>query len=437
MRQTMDCEAYWNLISARLDGEIRPEEKAQLESHLPDCATCRAVSDAFVQQDQGLRQAFAPRSAAVRRVADAALRQLPGSRPSGGRRRSRVSLLVAGAAGFAAAWLVAFLSGLVEFPVSGERGASAPTGLALALAIDPVEVKRPGGAAWEKLAPGDLIPAGARLRTGPASLAELRGTDGSTIRLNRSTEILVVGPRRYELARGQWWSEVARGDTPFEVQLENAVVAALGTRFDIAHEDGDTVVRVLAGATRVSVEGSAHIIRGGEMARISPAGALTRRRIDSIALASGWVHELLVLKGEENDELAGRLEELLASIGRAKMSKLYEDEIRALGTSCVRPLLSYVRSTRSLARPGERAHAAHIACDLAPKSAIRELIQLLADHQGDVRAAAARALERLTGIDRGLSEEDWKGHDWQRCEAGYVEWLAWLARDKEKSATPP
>lgn len=37
------CEAYWELISASLDGALTPEEQAQLDAHLSECPDCRAM----------------------------------------------------------------------------------------------------------------------------------------------------------------------------------------------------------------------------------------------------------------------------------------------------------------------------------------------------------------------------------------------------------
>lgn len=39
----MKCEAYVELLSASLDGELTPEEQAQLDAHLESCPHCRAL----------------------------------------------------------------------------------------------------------------------------------------------------------------------------------------------------------------------------------------------------------------------------------------------------------------------------------------------------------------------------------------------------------
>ena len=41
----MNCEDYTELLSARLDGELTPEEEKTLEDHLNICPECRAVAE--------------------------------------------------------------------------------------------------------------------------------------------------------------------------------------------------------------------------------------------------------------------------------------------------------------------------------------------------------------------------------------------------------
>ncbi len=41
----MNCERYLDLISARLDGPLSPEDEADLSAHLNTCPECRAIAD--------------------------------------------------------------------------------------------------------------------------------------------------------------------------------------------------------------------------------------------------------------------------------------------------------------------------------------------------------------------------------------------------------
>src|SRR5438105_1270953 len=61
----MDCEQALALISAQIDREIEPADRARLEQHLAECPACRATADAFALQDEELRHTFVPRREAA------------------------------------------------------------------------------------------------------------------------------------------------------------------------------------------------------------------------------------------------------------------------------------------------------------------------------------------------------------------------------------
>lgn len=50
----MNCEEALLLISGHIDQENTPEEEAQLQNHLEQCAQCREVLQAFLDMNQGL-----------------------------------------------------------------------------------------------------------------------------------------------------------------------------------------------------------------------------------------------------------------------------------------------------------------------------------------------------------------------------------------------
>ena len=56
---------------------------------------------------------------------------------------------------------------------------------------------------------------------------------------------------------------------------------------------------------------------------------------------------MLALKGADHPEFVERLNDLLSQIGHAKLSNLYEDEIRRLGDPAVWPLLRFLASSRA------------------------------------------------------------------------------------------
>jgi len=220
------------------------------------------------------------------------------------------------------------------------------------------------------------------------------------------------------------------------VRSPEGSVTALGTKFDVRREGEETHVTVVEGLTRVSGGKDEEIVRPGEIARIHKGG-VEKRKAD-VLLATNWVHRLLALKsGEDNPEVVKRLDDLLASIGEAKLGKLYEDEIKALGESCVRPLLSFLESVRSLQNPTLRRKAGAILADIAPAWAVKELIHLLADDDRAIRAAAARALERLTGETLGRSPDDWERESWQETRETYARWQAWWFENSARFEPAP
>src|SRR5271163_3569869 len=73
----MDCERALNLISARLDHEIGPDDLSWLDTHLAECADCRVTAASFALQHDELRSEFAPRRAAVTATAAQVAARVP------------------------------------------------------------------------------------------------------------------------------------------------------------------------------------------------------------------------------------------------------------------------------------------------------------------------------------------------------------------------
>ena len=49
-----NCEAYWDLISAAVDGALTDEERARLDAHLAQCADCRQMYEQMMSMTEGL-----------------------------------------------------------------------------------------------------------------------------------------------------------------------------------------------------------------------------------------------------------------------------------------------------------------------------------------------------------------------------------------------
>jgi len=53
--EDMNCKEIREFLTAYLDGEVTPEEKAYIESHVPGCPDCRAELEAMSAMQTNLR----------------------------------------------------------------------------------------------------------------------------------------------------------------------------------------------------------------------------------------------------------------------------------------------------------------------------------------------------------------------------------------------
>jgi hypothetical protein len=127
---------------------------------------------------------------------------------------------------------------------------------------------------------------------------------------------------------------------------------------------------------------------------------------------------------------------LLAQLGRAKMSFLYERDIRGLGEYSALPLLRFVESAHSQEEVDRRQQAATILADVATSWMVPDLIALLGDVDPDVRVSAARGLHRITGLHQGLPPEQWRDSS-QNLSDTYQRWLAWWEQNRRAYAARP
>jgi len=419
----MECSEIRQRLGEWLDGELPPHDCGALEAHLAGCEECNAEATALRGQDADIRAAFGPERASAGRVAVRVVERLR-AEPSVAIHkpvRHWLSLTAAVAAGFLLGALV-FRSAPESHPMTRvstslssapPASSSSPAVATLVASIGDVELK-PND--WSSAAPNlgmFTCPSNSVVRTGDAS-CELKTTDGCVIRLNKETEVALKSADSIEVRRGQVWCS-----SPSDSALQVVVAAPSGVQ--VTGASGNVTVHTPAGEAQ---------LRDGETASIV-AGRVVRATEHDPLLAAGWMNPLLVRKGNDDPELAQRIDRILAQLGQSKLSYLYEQEIRALGEHAVLPLARYVQSPLSRNDPMRRATAMRIIADVAPTWSIGTLIELLADDDGATRVLAAQALERLTGETQGRSPPEWRG-DPKESAPALEAWRRWWAERRDR-----
>jgi hypothetical protein len=107
-----------------------------------------------------------------------------------------------------------------------------------------------------------------------------------------------------------------------------------------------------------------------------------------------------------------------------------EQHLRAEGPLWSSPMACYVQSNESQSDRGKRLTAARLLSDLAPPSAIPDLVALMGDRDGEVRLHVAQALHRLTGQTLGRSAEQCAADSPEAVGQTQKAWQAWWEQNK-------
>ena len=193
-------------------------------------------------------------------------------------------------------------------------------------------------------------------------------------------------------------------------------------------------VTVQRGAAQVAGNVPNTTVRGGQiLCAPSPTSAFACTVMPDPLQATQWQDELLALKSADDPEVVARINWLIARIaiagGNADLPCPAEREIRERGQAWCSPMAYYIRNQQKTADPGNRRTAARLLADLASRSSIPDLIELLAGDDGQVRFHAAEAIHRLTGQTLGFPAEDCATHPDAAASAA---WQAWWENSKSK-----
>ncbi len=439
----MHCEEFLNQLNARNDGELSAEAEAGLNAHLAACWQCREAAEGLRTIDVELRCAFVPRREAAERMAKRAVAMVrassdipvsralpapPAARPAWGQ------ILLATAAGFLLA--VALLRPWQSKTLVPARSAAFEPIARLAVASAPVEVRAASQIPAFTCQPATPIQRDSVIRTGPTAQCEIALAGGNALRLDRNTEVTLRRPKVVEVKQGRLWSRIQPGPSGLEFPTAGCTIVAKQAA-EVALECQPPAVRliVIGGAVNVEAGSESVEVGAGKQVRIVRGKVEADPQPRDALLETAWVNGVLALRGSKNPELVERVDRLLANVGAAKLSLLYEDELRRLGDSAVPPLLAYLESTRATPNTPQRATAARIVADVAQPRWIADLIALLTDAGADVRFHAARGLERLTGRNQGIQPVAWQSQPWASCESAYEKWRKWWDANRDQYAS--
>lgn len=135
-----------------------------------------------------------------------------------------------------------------------------------------------------------------RVVTEPGETRAVALEAGSDLLLNGGTEVLLdqSRPREVRLVRGEARFIVAHDATrPFRVQVGNAELLDLGTRFAVTHEGGRLSIAVAEGSVRYSAGNVRHDLAAGDRLDVDVGGRVIGGRIDPADVAA-WADGRLV-----------------------------------------------------------------------------------------------------------------------------------------------
>ncbi len=428
----MNCAEAESLIAEALAGELGEADRAALEEHLADCPACRQTQAEWQEDDRQLREGFAPWRNASATVAERTIRQLHreqlNSSPTPQRKRfSWLPFIVGLAAGFLIA--LALWQPWNDTPVAQtpppQRSTDAPAPqTVLASVIGDVQVLPKDTGQWISAQSGEEVPLGCAIRTQSDGLVELTCPTGEKARLGTDSQVQLRDADEFELVRGQMWA-VGCADKELCVVTNSGTVSTNGGTVNVHQKESETTVTAAAGNAQVRLVGGEELLAQGEELTFSRDKVVHRDRAYSLALITSWMNPLMALKSPDDPELNAHVDALLSHLGASKMSLLSDNELRALGPSCTVPLSRYIRSDEALQDTERRRHATKLLADLAPISLAGDMVALLSDDDGEVRAQAAACLKRLTGQDMNCSIDEWRTAPADIRQQAVDQWRTW------------
>lgn len=155
-----------------------------------------------------------------------------------------------------------------------------------------VEVSAPGAAGFSPASESLVVAPGSRVRTDPRTRARLELDDGSSLVLDRATEIVLdaTAPRTARLLAGTLVADVAHreGAPAARIVTPAGPVEVIGTRFALHATDDRANVRVTRGAVKVGEADRAVEVKTGQEATLSRAEGVSVAPAVDLAAATAW-----------------------------------------------------------------------------------------------------------------------------------------------------
>lgn len=387
------------MLSAALDDELSPQERAAMQQHLAECESCREQWAELQFLHQDLSKVLSPASVepAIQRL----MKTLhPKSIRTNGKSR--------GSRGNSSLVIVAIVCTLLlTIGIIFQAASPALAVAEISMMTGTVDYKVANARDWTSVAGTQRIslPPFARVRTRSTSLCEIRTSCDALVRLNHETELLLHQAAKVELVAGELW---CRAPATAEMEICAPSVRRHPAQLNIytcpssaemqwktLPDNAMACQDVSNTAVELQLPSMNCTIQPGECVTFSADQSVPEAtRFDPVQ-ATGWQLPLLVLRPPQDSELRDRLTRVLALIGRSKASFLYEDQIRALGPNGVAPLLAYVRSDESISQPDLRLRAMEMISEMATSASIDDLNILFRDEDPRIRKLSGRALTRL------------------------------------------
>ncbi len=304
----------------------------------------------------------------------------------------------------------------------------------LAIAQGTIEAKGAADADFKALKVGDPIDAGMTLRSTPGSRFAIDFADGSELRIDENTELIVLDARKLDLKKGRIFLRIQQSPKRFEIESQHVAFSTAGATLDLVFvprvENGapaSTIMRVLdSNVNAVSRKFKAAVYAGFWITAVG-AQLNTPDPAKNGSLDTAWVHPLLAERGRADEEIGNRMMEMVGILYNQKPNDPVEAAMRHLGDLATPELARYLARPLHPTQAERRAAAARIIGETGTMKSAPALVTLLQHAEPEVRVIAARGLTRLNGgKDLGYGDAVWKG---ESLAAGQKAWEAWLKQN--------